>query len=145
MKHRLIIIIALLVASVAARAAGPAACSKLLTGYRGNEGAAETIVTGKALKPYNLEVYQGLTLTDMPGEAARFEAAVAADSRNAADREMTYRAGRLYYAFITLSPEGSKNRYIFYLNQHPAGGDKIILIYMSGKADSDSIKKMLKR
>lgn len=145
MKHRLIVIIALLVASVAAHAAGPAACTRLLTGYRSNEKAAETIVTGKALKSYDLDVYQGLTLTDMPDEAARFEDAVARDSREAVDREMAYRAGRLYYAFITLAPQGRKNRYIFYLNQHPAGGDKIILIYMSGKADSDSIKKMLKR
>ena len=70
---------------------------------------------------------------------------MATDSRSATDREVSYRDGRIYYAFLTLKPIKGKNRYVFYLNQNLAGGDKIILIYMSGKADANKIKKMIKK
>lgn len=144
--NRLIILMAMLLVAVYAAAVEPPATSRYLNGhFHGNAKASETEVTGSALKPYDLDVYRGLTLVDSPEAAEAIEKAVATDSRSATDREVSYRDGRIYYAFLTLKPIKGKNRYVFYLNQHLAGGDKIILIYMSGKADANKIKKMIKK
>lgn len=131
--------------AAAAWAREPATLDILNSHYSADPGVSKTIVTGKSLKRYNLDQYRGLTLADKPEKADEIEKAVAQDARNANDREISYRDGKIYYAFLTLKPLEDKNRYLFYLNQHLAGGNKIILIYMSGKADSESIKKMIKK
>ena len=41
--------------------------------------------------------------------------------------------------------DGELNRYLFYLNQHAVGKDKLILIYIEGKAGRADVKKMLKK
>ena len=38
--------------------------------------------------------------------------------------------------------DGELNRYLFYLNQHAVGKDKLILIYIEGKAGRADVKKM---
>lgn len=145
-SQRVIIFIVALLAALSAAAAPPLRCERLLDGhYRTNPNASETIVSGKALKPYDLDCYHGLTIVDAPDEAKVIELAVNRDSDRAVDREVSYREGKLYYAFLTIKPEGKKNRYIFYLNQHLSGGNKIILIYMSGNAGTEKIKSMLKK
>lgn len=144
--QRFFILMFALLLALSAIASSPLRSTMLLDGrYRNNPNASETIVTGKALKQYDLDIYQGLTITDAPAEADVIEKSVSSDGRKAVDREVSYREGRLYYAFLTMPPDGNTNRYVFYLNQHLAGGNKIILIYMSGKADSDKIKSMLKK
>lgn len=70
---------------------------------------------------------------------------VEADLAAAVDRETVYRSGHLYYAFLSLPQSSKLNRYVLYLNQTLAGGNRIILIYMEGQADADLIKKMLKK
>ena len=145
MKRILIIAILTVCAAAAWAAEPPASLGILNSHYSADPGVSKTIVTGKSLKRYNLEESRGLTLADKPEKAEAIEKAVAHDARNANDREISYRDGKIYYAFLTLKPKDDKNRYLFYLNQHLAGGNKIILIYMSGKADSESIKKMIKK
>lgn len=120
---------------------------QFLDGYYDNDpNASVTMVKGKSLKDYSLEEYRGLTLVYTPEECEKIEEAVKADSNTATDKETSYRKGKLYYAFLTLpkSKEGN-NRYLFYLNQTLAKGDKIILIYMEGKAPPEKIKKLIKK
>lgn len=145
--NRLIIIAAMILLSVRwAAAVEPPAVTTYLNGRPHKDAkASEAVVTGSALKPYDLDEYRGLTLTDSPAEAAKIEKAVVTDARTAADREISYRDGKIYYAFLTLPPRDGRNRYVFYLNQHLVGGDKIVLIYMRGKADAAQIKKMIKK
>ena len=68
-------------------------------------------------------------------------------SAGALDKEVAFRNGRLYYGYYTLKPmsDGELNRYLFYLNQHAVGKDKLILIYIEGKAGRADVKKMLKK
>ncbi len=140
------IVAAMSLMALCAMAVEPPATSRYLNGhFRDNANARETVVTGKALKPYDLDVYRGLTVADSPDAATTLEKAVAIDARDASDCEISYRDGRIYYAFLTLKQREGKNRYVFYLNQHLVGGDKIILIYMSGKANAAQIKKMIKK
>ncbi len=131
----------------AAHAVSPPASLKYLDGFFNEDpDAALTLVTGKPLKTYQLDEYRGLTLNYDPEKTKMIEDAVKADARIAEDKEISYRKGALYYAFLTLPPtKEGKKRYLFYLNQKLAKGDKVILIYMSGKASAQTIKKMIKK
>lgn len=115
--------------------------------YRDNVHATETVISGSGLQEYNLSVYHSLTLSGMSDEVPVFEAAVLKDAAGALDKEVAFRNGRLYYGYYTLKPmsDGELNRYLFYLNQHAVGKDKLILIYIEGKAGRADVKKMLKK
>lgn len=136
----------MLLATFAAMARRPQ-CDEQVFGGRFHDVAAatETVVTGSALGPYALAIYKGLTITDAPEYGTILEEFVEADHAAAVDRETVYRNGHLYYAFLSLPQSKKLNRYVLYLNQTLAGGNRIILIYMEGQADADSIKKMLKK
>ncbi len=145
--YRLIFTILAMVVALQSQASGPPAAMKFLNGYFDNDpDAALTVVMGKPLKEYNLDEYRGLTLKYSQEKASKIEEAVVKDSQEAVDKEMSYRGGKLYYAFLTL-PAGrdAKNRYLFYLNQTLAKGDKVILIYMCGKASAEKIRKLIKK
>lgn len=143
---RFIFLTLMLLATFAAMARRPQ-CDEQVFGGRFHDVAAasETIVTGSALEPYTLTIYKGLTITDAPAYGSMLEEFVEADLAAAIDRETVYRSGHLYYAFLSLPQSSKLNRYVLYLNQTLAGGNRIILIYMEGQADADLIKKMLKK
>lgn len=145
--YRLIFMILAMVVAFHSQAAGPPASLKYLDGHFDNDpNAALTVVMGKPLKEYNLDEYRGLTLKYTPEKAQGIEESVVKDSQSAVDKEMSYRKGKLYYAFLTLPiTHDGKNRYLFYLNQTLAKGDKVILIYMCGKASTDKIRKLIKK
>ena len=77
-------------------------------------------------------------------DIALVERAVKQDGARATDREVQLRGGRLYYGFYALPRHNSKNRYLLYLNQLAAGGDKLLVIYLEGYATAEQVKKMLK-
>lgn len=110
--------------------------------YRKNPNATETLIQGEALRDYRLSVYRGITLTDMPDAADEIEPLLIKDGPAAREREVSYKGGRLYYAFYQM-PDITENIYIFYINQHLDGGNKITLIYLKGKASREDIQRML--
>lgn len=112
--------------------------------YHDEPRATETQISGDKLSPYSLTLYRSLTLTDMPEAADEIEPLVTRDGTKAIDREVAYRDGGLYYGFYQLQRRGTKQCYLFYLNQNRAKGNKIILIYLEGYASPDKIKSMLK-
>ncbi|MBD5228766.1 MAG: hypothetical protein HDS69_01800 [Bacteroidales bacterium] len=112
--------------------------------YHDDPRASETLIEGEKLSNYQLTLYRSLTLTDMPAEAAEIVPLVTRDAAKAVDREVSYRDGGLYYGFYQLKSRGGKNCYLFYLDQNRNGGNKIILIYLEGRASRDKIKQMLK-
>lgn len=113
--------------------------------YRNSDNAVETIISGDALNGTDLHFYRSLVLTDMPDAAAEIEEAIGHDSAKAVSREIKYIDGRLYYAQLMLPPMGNSNRYVFYINRHLKGGDKIMLVYMSGPATLEQINKLIKK
>ena len=109
--------------------------------FRDDKNTTETIITGEPLYDYNLGYYHSLTFS---------EPLVVRDGAKAVDKEVSYRGGKLYYAFYSLSPGKSKsgknvNRYLFYLNQYAVGRDGLIIIYLSGSASREQVKNMLKK
>ncbi|MDE6486920.1 MAG: hypothetical protein K2L76_05390 [Muribaculaceae bacterium] len=113
--------------------------------FNGRSGVRETTISGGSLAPHRLDLYRSLSF-DSPGadDVALVERAVKQDGASATDREVQLRAGRLYYGFYTLPRRNSKNRYLLYLNQLAAGGDKLLVIYLEGHASAEQVKKMLK-
>lgn len=145
-QPRLLILTLMLLAALTAMARRPQCDEQVFDGrFHDVAAAAETIVTGNALKPHNLTLYKGLTITDAPQYGPTLERFVEADLASAVDRETVYRGGHLYYAFLALPPARNERRYVLYLNQTLAGGKRIILIYMEGSAGPESIKAMLKK
>lgn len=143
---RLLILTIMLLTAIAAMGRRPQCDEQVFGGqFRNVPAAAETIVTGNALKPHRLTVYKGLTITGEPQYGPTLERYVEADLASAVDRETVYRSGHLYYAFLSLPCPGSDHRYVLYLNQTLADGKRIILIYMEGSAGPESIKAMLKK
>lgn len=110
--------------------------------YHKNPDVTETLIQGETLKAYRLSVYQGITINDRPQAADEIEPLLVKDGLRAKEREVSYREGRLYYAFYQL-PCAGENVYLFYLNNHLAGGNNITLIYLRGTASRDDIQKML--
>lgn len=125
--------------------------SKLFDGqFRDDKNAVETIITGDPLYDYNLGYYHSLSLSNDSTKVSLLEPLVTKDGATAVNKEVSYRGGRLYYAFYTLPPVKNKlglniNRYIFYLNQYAVGRDGVILIYMSGSATREQVKKLIKK
>lgn len=112
--------------------------------YRDNKAATETIIKGETLRKYSLDTYHALTLTAMPEAAQEIERLVTKDGAGALSREVSYRQGHLYFGFYRLPNSNDNRRYLFYLNQNLNKGNKIILIYLDGLADTETVKKMLK-
>ena len=145
MKRFINLLILMAVVSVTAVAQENLSIGRLFDGrYHDEPRAAETYIAGGKLSGYDLSLYRSLTLTGMPQEAAPIEKLVTHDAAGAVDREVSYRDGGLYYGFYELKPVKSTRRYLFYLNQNRNKGDKIIIIYLEGKASRDKIKAMLK-
>ena len=74
----------------------------------------------------------------------QIERSVKQDGAHAISREVQFKDKRLYYGFYELPDRDGSNRYLFYLNQLAAGGNKVIVIYMEGSASLEQVKKMLK-
>ena len=137
----------LLAAAIPAAAQEGLAVGALFDGrYRDIPDARETIISGGQLKKHKLSTYRSITLTDADNESAdAIERAVRRDGADALSREVQFRDGRLFYGFYRLRRHNDLNRYIFFLNQLAAGGNKVILIYLEGSASPEQVKKMLKQ
>lgn len=146
MKRLLTLTLIGLLVALAAAAQKGLGINELFDGrFRSDSDVKETIIKSSDLEDYDLTLYHSLTLTGKPDLVGIIEPLVSRDGTSASDREVSYRNGHLYYGFYSLRPKGDKNRYIVYLNQHPAGGNKIILIYLEGEASADKVKKMIKQ
>ena len=113
--------------------------------YRSMKGATETLVVRDKLASVNLDTYHSMTLTGHPELAAEIERMVSADGRNALSKEVKYHSGRIYYGLYHL--KGSRagvSRYILYLNGHLKGDNRIILLFLEGRATTEPVKKLLK-
>ena len=148
MKRITIIILTCLLTATAAMAQKGLNINRLFDGrFKKATGATEIIVTGYQAREIGLTVYHSLSVTDK-GQAELVEGLVVKDGSQAVDKEVEYRNGQLYYGFYTLKKNKGENRYIFYLNQNLARKSPkavVTLIYMEGSANSEQIKKLIRK
>lgn len=120
--------------------------NKLFDGrYRGNKQVTETLVKGKKMEAFDLDIYHSLAIADA-SQVAEVERLVLEDAKKADQKEVSYIGQKLYYGFYcfngsTLHPF----RYIFYLNKMLKGGKEVVVIYMDGCANMQQVRKMLKK
>ena len=148
MKRTTIIILTCLLTTIAAMAQEGLSIDRLFDGrFKKATGATESIVTGQQARQIGLTVYHSLSVTDK-GQAELVESMVVKDGAQAIDKEVEYRNGQLYYGFYTMKPVKRQNRYIFFLNQNLARKspkNTVTLIYMEGSANSEQIKKLIRK
>lgn len=111
--------------------------------YRNRPDATETVISGEALKEYNLSTFRSVTLTGADTGWQDIEKMVKRDGQNAVNKEEKVVNGHLLGAFYELPRQGSKHRYLFYLNQFLKGGDKVMIIYLEGKAGPKEVRELL--
>lgn len=111
--------------------------------YRELPEATETIVSKSRLRNLSLSVYHTLSITGHPEIAAELEDMVMRDGAKARSKEVRYASGHLYYGFYALPPVDGLNRYILYLNGHLKSSDRIMLLYIEGKASIEDVKKLI--
>lgn len=146
--HRLIFLITLILTAAGAAAQKGLEVNPILRGeaLHDQQARVTTITSDQALARYGLDIYRSVAV-DHPDEAtvSLIEKAVRHDGGKALSREVQLRDSRLFYGFYRLPPHKGANRYLFYLNQGKAPDNKIILIFMQGRASAEQIKKMLKQ
>ncbi len=144
MKHLLLIIAAICI-DIGAFAQSSPDIRKIFSDYANQKGkTTETIISGDALKGTDLNLYRSLVINGSPHEAVSISERISKCAAKAVSREVKYIDSKIYYAQFTLPPTaGEKNRYLFYLNSHLKGGNRIMIVYMSGDAKLEQIKKLI--
>ena len=108
-----------------------------------NDGVTYLNITGKQLDTYGMSLYRSISVTENPELSTTVEQAVKHDGTSAISREVSFKYGKLYFGFYTLTPIKGINRFILYLNLATEEKPKTTLIYLEGKCDETTIKKLL--
>lgn len=144
MKH-ILTLLALMLTSIASAQNGLNIEQIFADKYRDMKGASETILNNGHLNKVKIDLYHSITFSGHPELANTMERLVAKDGSRALSKEVRYKSGHLYYGFYRLAPLNSLNRYILYLNGNLSGDNKIILLYIEGRATENQVKNMLKQ
>ncbi len=142
--RNILLFIALMVTTIASAQTGLNINRVFSDSYRGMKGTSETVLNNANLNKVKIDLYHSISFTGHPELGPAVERLVAKDGSRAVSKEVRYKSGHIYYGFYRLSPLNSLNRYILYLNGNLAGDNKIILLYLEGKASESQIKKLLK-
>ena len=145
MKRILLIITALVLSVWAASAQGRLQVGAVFDGkVVPARQMKETFIQGSQLRPYNLKHYRSVSLTGDDAVLAEVSRLVLADAATATDQEVHYQGGNLIYAILTFQDGESDNRYVCYQCVTKAGRHSITLVYMTGPATLDDLKKLFK-
>lgn len=104
----------------------------------------ETFIQGSQLRPYNLKHYRSVSLTGDDAILAEVSRLVLADATAATDQEVHYQSGNLVYAILSFQDGERDNRFVCYQCVTKAGRHSITLVYMTGPATLDDLKKLFK-
>ena len=139
-----LLLVLILGATVSAAAQSTLAVGSLFDGrYRNRPDATETVISGEALKEYNLSVFRSITLTGSDTGWQEIEKMVRRDGRDAVSKEEKIVNGRMLGAFYELPSQNGRHRYLCYLNRILNGGDKVMIIYLEGKAGLKEVRELL--
>lgn len=134
-------------ACFAAGASGHSESARMIDRYSTAPGAEVTVIRGGELSRYGLSEYHSLTLPDVDTDALdAITEAVETDLAASKSREVSYRDGRIKYAFLTLAPtDEGLNRYVIYVcNPAQNGRRRMVLIAIEGKATARQLQNLIK-
>ncbi|MBQ6254530.1 MAG: hypothetical protein IJK05_07780 [Bacteroidales bacterium] len=145
-RFLLITLSALLALSFSARAQEGLQIDSLFNGgFVPKSRITESIVTGRELKPYNLDFFRSVRLQASDGEIRRIVSWLEGDALMAVEKEMDSEKGELVYALLRFASNNGKNRYLGYQVKESSEGSKYVtVVYMTGKATSRDLKVIFK-
>ena len=105
----------------------------------------ESLVTGRELKPYNLDYFRSVRLQASEGEIRRIVSWLEGDALMAIEKDMDSENGELVYALKRFATNNGKNKYLGYQVKESSGGSKYVtVVYMTGKATTRDLKVIFK-
>lgn len=148
MKHHTLLLLAALCFPIALAAQG-LHIDKVLDGrYRKNAHTTDVVYAGAHLSGLPISYYHSLTVEDDAQIMEAVAQAVAADERDAVEKEVTRVGRHIFFCFLRMKGDGFSNRYVVFKDlRHTSTGKRrqLTLIYMESEHSSGEIRKMFKK
>lgn len=104
----------------------------------------ETFIRSSQLEPYNLKLYHSVSFIADDEILNEVSCLVLDDADKAIEQEIHMNGGLLVYAILTFESGNHENRFVCYKCSSKAGSHAITLVYMSGPATLDDLKKLFR-
>jgi hypothetical protein len=104
----------------------------------------ESEVSGKELKPYNLDYFRSVRFQATDQEIKRITSWLEGDALMSIGKEMDSENGRLVYALLHFPADRNRNRYVGYQVKEASGNKYVTVVYMTGKATVGELKVIFK-
>ena len=104
----------------------------------------ESVVSGKELKPYNLDYFRSIRFQATESEIDRIVSWLQADALLAVSKEMDSEDGRLVYALLRFTADRDRNKYLGYQVKEESDRKFVTVVYLAGKATAADLKVIFK-
>ena len=144
-KFLIISLVAFLALAVGARAQDGLQIDSLFSGaFVPAAKVTESIVSGKELKPYNLDYFHSMRFQATDQEIARVATWIETDALTAVSKEMDSEEGKLTYALLDFPADKARHRYVGFQVKEAAGQRFVTVVYLTGKATQSNLKVIFK-
>ena len=104
----------------------------------------ESVVSGKELKPYNLDYFRSIRFKATDSEIDRVISWLEADALIAVNKEMDSEDGKLVYALLRFPADRDRNKYVGYQIKELSDSKFVTVVYLTGKATASDLKVIFK-
>ena len=104
----------------------------------------ESEVSGKELKPYNLDYFRSVRFQATDQEIEKVISWLEGDALMSVEKEMDSENGRLVYALLHFPADRNRNKYVGYQVKEASGNKYVTIVYMTGKATVKELKVIFK-
>ena len=101
-------------------------------------------VSGKELKPYNLDYFRSVRFQATDQEIEKVISWLEGDALMSVEKEMDSENGRLVYALLHFPADRNRNKYVGYQVKEASGNKYVTVVYMTGKATVKELKVIFK-
>ena len=145
MKNLLLITLGVFLTLVPARAQAGLQIDSLFSGAIVPAATVtESVVSGKELKPYNLDYFRSIRFKATDAEIDRVVSWLEADALIAVNKEMDSEDGKLVYALLHFPADRDRNKYVGYQVKEVSDGKYVTVVYLTGKATASDLKVIFK-
>ncbi len=104
----------------------------------------ESEVSGRELKPYNLDYFRSVRFQATDQEIKRISSWLEGDALMAIGKEMDSENGCLVYALLHFPADRDRNKYVGYQVKEASGNKYVTVVYMTGKATVGELRVIFK-
>ena len=145
MKNLLLITLGAFLALVPARAQAGLQIDSLFSGaIVPASTVTESVVSGKELKPYNLDYFRSIRFKATDSEIDRVVSWLETDALIAVNKEMDSENGKLVYALLRFPAGRDRNKYVGYQVKEVSDSKFVTVVYLTGKATASDLKVIFK-